>query len=112
MPSSRRCSRGVASRATPHRNGAFATSRAKASDSTENTDMDRRSFIHGSSIVAGLAILAETKSARAKPGGNRSVVTPNGGTLPWKLAHGVKVGHLIAGPVDHEFAPGLRAECW
>jgi hypothetical protein len=24
----------------------------------------------------------------------------------------VKVGHLIAEPVDHEFAPGLRAECW
>jgi hypothetical protein len=22
------------------------------------------------------------------------------------------VGHLIAQPVDHEFAPGLRAECW
>jgi len=24
----------------------------------------------------------------------------------------VKVGHLVAEPVDHEFAPGLRAECW
>jgi len=25
---------------------------------------------------------------------------------------GVKVFHLIAEEVDHEFAPGLRAHCW
>ena len=74
--------------------------------------MDRRSFLHQSSLVAGLAVLAETKQAAAAPKPSGSVVTPNGSTLPWKIINGVKVGHLIAQPVAHEFAPGLKAECW
>jgi manganese oxidase len=41
-----------------------------------------------------------------------SVITPNGSTLPYKVVGGVKVFHLIAEEVDHEFAPGLRAHCW
>jgi FtsP/CotA-like multicopper oxidase with cupredoxin domain len=40
------------------------------------------------------------------------VVVPDGATLPWKLVDGVKVFHLVAEEVDHEFAPGLRAKCW
>jgi manganese oxidase len=40
------------------------------------------------------------------------VVIPNGTTLPWKVVGGVKVFHLVAEPVHHEFAPGLEAECW
>src|SRR5207247_2620530 len=41
------------------------------------------------------------------------VVTPNGSTLPWKIVDGVKVYHLVAEPVpNHEFAPGLVANCW
>jgi manganese oxidase len=40
------------------------------------------------------------------------VTTPNGSTLPYKVVGGVKVFHLIAEEVDHEFAPGLRAYCW
>ncbi len=40
------------------------------------------------------------------------VVTPNGGTLPWRVVGGVKVMHLVAEEVDHEFTPGLRAKCW
>lgn len=40
------------------------------------------------------------------------VITPNGSTLPYKVIGNVKVFHLIAGEVDHEFAPGLRAACW
>src|SRR5438309_607161 len=40
------------------------------------------------------------------------VVTPNGVTLPWKVVDGVKVFHLIAEEVEHEFAPGLKAKCW
>jgi FtsP/CotA-like multicopper oxidase with cupredoxin domain len=39
-------------------------------------------------------------------------ITPNGATLPWKIVDGVKVYHLVAEEVDHEFAPGLRALCW
>jgi hypothetical protein len=39
------------------------------------------------------------------------VITPNGAALPFKIVDGVKVFHLIPEPVDHEFAPGLRAHC-
>jgi FtsP/CotA-like multicopper oxidase with cupredoxin domain len=52
------------------------------------------------------------KNALAGTGGQLAVVTPNGSTLPWRMVKGVKVGHLIAEPVQHEFAPGLSAECW
>jgi len=44
--------------------------------------------------------------------GYKPVITPNNTALPWKLLDGVKVFHLIAEPVTHEFAPGLVAECW
>ena len=40
------------------------------------------------------------------------VVAPNGAKLPWKIVDGVKVFHMVAEEVDHEFAPGLRALCW
>jgi manganese oxidase len=39
-------------------------------------------------------------------------VTPGGATLPWKVVDGVKVYHLVAEEIEHEFAPGLRARCW
>lgn len=97
--------------------------------------MLRRSWLQLGSAAAGAAVLAHTTRARAQPplhpaaaaiapdtpaarspiiapGGQLAVVTPNGSTLPWRIVDGVKVGHLIAGPVDHEFAPGLRAEAW
>ena len=40
------------------------------------------------------------------------VITPNGVALPVRVVDGVKVFHLVAEEVDHEFAPGLRARCW
>jgi hypothetical protein len=40
------------------------------------------------------------------------VITPNGTTLPFKVVNGVKIFHLVAEEVEHEFAPGLRARCW
>jgi len=40
------------------------------------------------------------------------VVTPNGAALPWKVVEGVKVYHLVAEELFHEFAPGLKAHCW
>jgi FtsP/CotA-like multicopper oxidase with cupredoxin domain len=46
------------------------------------------------------------------PGRQPAVVTPNGTSLAWRVVDGVKVGHLVAEPVQHEFAPGLSAECW
>ena len=52
------------------------------------------------------------RSSAAAPGGQPAVVTPNWRTLTWRIVNGVKVGHLIAEPVQHDFAPGLAAECW
>lgn len=40
------------------------------------------------------------------------VVVPNGWTLPYKVVDGVKVFHLVAEEVEHEFAPNLKATCW
>jgi FtsP/CotA-like multicopper oxidase with cupredoxin domain len=90
--------------------------------------MDRRSFLQlGGLATAGSLLVRSVKAAppdsptpatpvarpRALEGtSERAVVTPNGSTLPWRVVDGVKVGHLIAEPVDHEFAPGLRATCW
>src|SRR6187549_3002520 len=95
--------------------------------------MERRDFIHYGSMALGAALVARVSRAEAEqaaaaappavtrppsrtpvvaPGGQRAVLTPNGSTLPWRVVKGVKVGHLVAEPVDHEFAPGLRAECW
>lgn len=95
--------------------------------------MDRRDFIRYGSMAVGAALVARVSRAEAQeaaaaapptvsrppsrtpivaPGGQLAVLTPNGSTLPWRVVGGVKVGHLVAEPVDHEFAPGLRAECW
>jgi FtsP/CotA-like multicopper oxidase with cupredoxin domain len=40
------------------------------------------------------------------------IVTPNGSTLPHKMKNGVKEFHLIAEPVEREFAPGMKVKCW
>lgn len=42
----------------------------------------------------------------------KPVIIPNGWALPFKIIDGVKVFHLVAEEVYHEFAPGLRAHCW
>jgi manganese oxidase len=70
------------------------------------------------STVESLPREAEpTASGDSKPEGCQStsfrpVAIPNGAKLPWKLVNGVKVFHLVAEEVDHEFAPGLKAKCW
>lgn len=48
----------------------------------------------------------------ATPDPRARVVTPNGASLPWRMVEGVKVFHLIAEELEHEFAPGLKATCW
>ncbi|MCA9682291.1 MAG: multicopper oxidase domain-containing protein [Myxococcales bacterium] len=92
--------------------------------------MDRRSFLQLGTLAAAGTALVHARAAQANPsrastpataptrgaklaGSNElAVVTPNGSTLPWTIVDGVKVGHLVAEVVDHEFAPGLRATCW
>jgi FtsP/CotA-like multicopper oxidase with cupredoxin domain len=62
---------------------------------------------------AAVARSTAIEIARLEGGhGQPAVITPNGGTLPWRIINGVKVGHLVAAPVQNEFAPGLSAECW
>ena len=40
------------------------------------------------------------------------VITPNNIALPWEIVDGVKVYHMVAEEVEHEFAPGIKAHCW
>ena len=83
----------------------------------------RRGFIGATGALAGGAGLLqslyaqtatpETDAAPADKGKDYTpVVTPNGSSLPWKIVDGVKIYHLTAGEVRHEFAPGLVANCW
>lgn len=49
----------------------------------------------------------------AEPGRDYTpVITPNNVSLPWNIVGGVKVYHLVAEEIKHEFAPGLAAFCW
>ncbi|MEO0615725.1 MAG: copper oxidase [Pseudomonadota bacterium] len=50
--------------------------------------------------------------ARSDDARYRPVRTLNGWTLPYAMKNGVKEFHLVAEPVEHEFAPGSRAVCW
>ncbi|MBL8841696.1 MAG: copper oxidase [Planctomycetes bacterium] len=47
-----------------------------------------------------------------RDGDYRPSVTPDGATLPFRVVDGVKVFHLVAQDVTHEFAPGLVGECY
>ena len=73
-------------------------------------------LLAGGALAAGPrhATAAATRPPIAPQGGQRytPVVTPNGGTLPWKMVDGVKVFHLVAEPVEREFAPGMTVKCW
>jgi FtsP/CotA-like multicopper oxidase with cupredoxin domain len=94
--------------------------------------MDRRKFLQLGSVAAGGALLLKQSAVQARelatvapmlaatsrtpevvaPGGQLGVITPNGRSLPLRRVGKVKVGHLIAQPIEHEFAPGLQADCW
>ncbi len=100
--------------------------------------MKRRDFIAGSTIVAAAGVVATGAAAAETPtkmkqwektysGGSpnikpkrpglpgrdyRPVTVPNGAALPFEISNGVKVFHLIAEEVEHEFAAGLTATCW
>ena len=73
------------------------------------------------SLAAGAGALLPGRAARAAAqaaaaaGVDRRytpVVTPNGGTLPWRWEDGRKTFHLVAEPVVREFAPGFNVNCW
>src|SRR3989440_208069 len=67
----------------------------------------------GTAAATGQPNVDQTPLPPGEPGKDYTpVVTPNGVTLPFKVVAGVKVFHLIAEEIDHEFAPGLKAKCW
>src|SRR5437764_10678686 len=91
--------------------------------------ISRRNFLTSASVLAGgaaalkeLALNAAEPNPTVDPGKTyppgeagknyTPVVTPNGVALPWKIVDDVKVYHLVAEEVLHEFAPGLKAYCW
>ena len=94
--------------------------------SQETTRLTRRELRRtGVSVLAGTSLLARGNHALAEDRADHApspssemgrnytpVIVPNGKTLPWNLVDGVKVFHMVAEEVDHEFAPGLKAKCW
>ena len=57
-------------------------------------------------------VAGEPPTPLPSTGSRASVVAPNGWSLPFTVVDGVKVFHLVAEEVEHEFAPGLQARCW
>lgn len=61
-------------------------------------------------------VLAPPAAAAEAPGRQRGtnvpVQYPNGGKLPWRWDHGVKVFHLVAEPVKQELIPGTVLDLW
>ncbi len=107
------------------------------SGATASAALSRRQALFAGAAVAGGAAVLASRSAKAAPnrghawdrtysgGPDRAAetpgqpgvdyeptFTPGGSTLPFKVVDGVKIFHLIAEEVDHEFAPGLSAKCW
>jgi manganese oxidase len=83
-------------------------------------NLSRRQILKtaAAALVAAPALLpraarAAEQAAQTRGAGPRTPVTvPNGATLPYRRVDGIKVFHLVAEEIDHEFAPGLRARCW
>src|SRR5688500_17607913 len=74
----------------------------------------------GIAASAGVTRSTEARSADAVPrllparrrSGRAEVVVPDGNKLHYRMDNGVKVFHLIAQPVQREFAPGLVVNCF
>ncbi|MCK6551281.1 copper oxidase [Myxococcota bacterium] len=62
--------------------------------------------------LRGSSAQAQTRAALTARGGYTSVVTPNVGTLPWRIENGVKVYHLVAQKVHRTFTDGLEVDTW
>ncbi len=87
------------------------------SDKFRSDLLSRRRVLLGTSALGAISSLAAqaATAASAVPPPRRvsgRVITPNGRSLPWKMVGGVKVFHLIAEEIEHEFAPGTRVKAW
>ena len=95
--------------------------------------MNRRDILKTGALVGGAVALGAAKASAAESQWERSyagdvqrpvlapglpdkdhtpVITPNLSSLPWKVVDGVKIFHLVAEEVWHNFASGLNAKCW
>jgi len=93
--------------------------------------VSRRQFLGGTgAAMLGVAMVSRAGSASlpeaplqskpttqpplAPPNGRpyNPVVTLNGWTLPWRMRGGWKEFHLVAEPVEREFAPGMTGHLW
>ncbi|MDW3686537.1 copper oxidase [Cupriavidus sp. CV2] len=93
--------------------------------------VSRRQFLQGSgAVMLGAAVVSKAGAASLPEAPLQSgaatqpplvpqsgrpynpVVTLNGWTLPWRMRNGWKEFHLIAEPVEREFAPGMKAHLW
>ena len=67
----------------------------------------------GSAAATGGLHAAKDWLPPGQPGRDyRPVVVPNGAKMTWKVVDGVKVFHMVAEEVEHEFAPGIKTHCW
>ena len=77
--------------------GAAALLREGAAEAAETES--RWDASYSGSTVSG-------KDPPGQPGKDyQPVITPNGSALPFKVVDGVKVFHLTAEEIDHEFTP-------
>ena len=87
--------------------------------------ISRRTMLSRAALLAGGAALAGAATAHPSPAGPAAgpsekpgrlpytpVTTPNGRTLPFRMKDGVKEFHLIAEPVQQDFAPGMTVNVW
>ena len=93
--------------------------------------ISRRSLLGASAVLAGAAAVSGRVQAAAIPEvvtntsaamkpplapttgqDYQPVVTLNGWTLPWRMTGDWKEFHLVAEPVEREFAPGMKARLW
>jgi FtsP/CotA-like multicopper oxidase with cupredoxin domain len=84
----------------------------------------RRQILSSTTLAAAAAIatkipraLADSSTSNSQPPSTSNssytaVHTLNGSTLPSKTIDGIKIMHLTAEQIEHEFAPGLKAHCW
>jgi FtsP/CotA-like multicopper oxidase with cupredoxin domain len=75
--------------------------------------------VSGRAQAASIPEAPRTSSSTMQPplvpsGGQdyQPVVTLNGWTLPWRMNGDWKEFHLVAEPVEREFAPGMKARLW
>jgi len=67
---------------------------------------------NAASPVGSPRVEGATARGAGRAGPYTPVITPNGSTLPWTMKDGAKEFHLVAEPVEREFAPGMTVKCW